>query len=122
MAQDVVPHLRDVTTDALRYWEPRRLFYNAILAAVVGAHFVAAWPISKSSLTFDGLLGLFLLAVLANVAYSTVYLADIFIQLSGFRGNRAVWRRVLLVVGFAFAATLSHFFARGMFTVRGGVA
>jgi hypothetical protein len=119
MAQDVVPHLREVTTDALRYWELRRLFYNAVLVAVVGAHFVAAWPISRSFLTFDGLLGLFLLAVLANVAYSTVYLADIFIQLSGFRSTRGVWRRVLLVVGFAFAATLTHFFASGMFTGRG---
>ena len=58
MAQDVVPHLREVTTDALRYWEL----------------------------------------------------------------SRGVWRRVLLVVGFAFAATLTHFFASGMFTGRGGVA
>ena len=122
MAQDVVPHVRDVTTDALRYWELRRPFYNAVLAAIVGAHFIAAWPVSRSSLTFDGLLGLFLLAVLANVAYSTVYLADVFIQLSGFRGNRGAWRRVLLIVGFAFAAILTHFFASGMFTVRGAVA
>jgi hypothetical protein len=34
MAQDVVPHLRDVTTDALRYWEPRRLFYNTVRSGV----------------------------------------------------------------------------------------
>jgi hypothetical protein len=122
MAPDPVPHLRDVTTDALRYWELRRLFYNALLAAVVGAHFVAAWPISRSSLTLDGLLGLFLLAVLANVAYSTVYLADIFIQISGFRANRGIWRWVLLVVGFAFAATLTHFFASGMIIGRGAAA
>lgn len=111
---DVGPSLRDVITDALRYWEPRRLFYNALLATVVGAHFIAAWPTSLSSLTFDGLLVLFLLAVLANIAYSTVYAADVFIQLSGFRANRAGWRRVLLVVGFTFAAILTHFFASGM--------
>ncbi|HEV8655866.1 MAG TPA: hypothetical protein VGR85_10195 [Candidatus Limnocylindria bacterium] len=115
MSQDVVPHLREVITDALRYWELRRPLYNAVLAAVVGAHFVGAWPTSRSSLTFDGLLGLFLLAVLANVAYSTVYLADVFIQLSGFRDRRGTWRRVLLIVGFVFAAILTHFFASGMF-------
>jgi hypothetical protein len=108
------PNLRDVITDALRHWEPRRIVYNALLAAVVIAHFIAAWPTSRSSLTFDGFLGLFLLAVLANLAYSAVYVADVFIQLSGFRDNRAAWRRLLLVVGFAFAAVLTHFFASGM--------
>jgi len=100
--------------DALRYWEPRRLLYNALLAAVVGAEFIAAWPTSRSFVTFDGLLALFLLAVLANVAYSTVYVADVFIQLSGFHAKRAAWRRALLVVGFAFAAVLTHFFASGI--------
>ena len=27
--------LRDAITDALRYWEPRRLAYNAVLALIV---------------------------------------------------------------------------------------
>ena len=40
--------------------------------------------------------------------------ADVFIQLSGFHAKRAAWRRVLLVVGFAFAAILTHFFASGI--------
>lgn len=111
---DVGSNLRDLITDALRHWEPRRIVYNVLLAAVVIAHFIAAWPTSKSSLTLDGLFVVFLLAVLANLAYSAVYVADIFIQLSGFRANRAAWRRLLLVVGFAFAAVLTHFFASGM--------
>ena len=111
---DAGTDLRDVVTDALRHWEPRRILYNLLLAAVVMAHFIAAWPASGSSLTLDGFLLLFLLAVLANLAYSAVYVADVFIQLSGFRANRAAWRRLLLVVGFAFAAVLTHFFASGM--------
>jgi hypothetical protein len=40
---------------------------------------------------------------------------DLFVQLSGLD---AAWRRgrvVLLVVGTAFAATITHFFAQGMF-------
>jgi hypothetical protein len=119
MAPDGVPPLRDLTTDALRYWELRRLFYNAMLAIIVAAHFVVAWPHSRSSVTIDGVLGLFLLAVLANVAYSTVYIADVFIQLSGFHATRSIWRRILLTVGFAFAAVLTHFFSSGMFTGRG---
>ena len=113
-AMDAGPSLREVITDALRYWEPRRWLYNLLLAAVVGGEFIAAWPSSRSFVTFDGLLTLFLLAVLANAAYSAVYFADVFIQLSGFRAKRAAWRRVLLLVGFAFAAVLTHFFASGI--------
>jgi len=109
-------HLRELLTDALRYWEMRRLVYNVLLAAIVAGHFVAALPESWSGITLDGVLGMFLLAVLANVAYSTVYLADVFIQLSGFRGTRAAWRWILLVVGFAFAGVLTHFWSSGIFS------
>jgi hypothetical protein len=111
----VVPRLREVTTDALRYWEIRRIVYNVLLAAIVVGHFIAAWPASAPTITFNGLLGLFVLAVLANVAYSAVYLVDVFVQLSGFRGSRQYWRWIVLLVGFAFAAVLTHFFASGMF-------
>jgi hypothetical protein len=53
--------------DALKYWEPRRVIYNAVLAAVVLGHVWAGWPQSKDMLSFDAFLGLFFLAVLANV-------------------------------------------------------
>jgi hypothetical protein len=107
--------LRELTTDALSYWEPRRLVYDLLLAAVVLAHFFAAGPSSRSAVTFDGVLGLFILAVLANVAFSVVYVADVFIQSSGFRPSRYVWRWGLLLVGFAFAAVLTHFMSGNMF-------
>jgi hypothetical protein len=119
---DVVPEspsalaqLRQLVTDALRYWELRRLFYNALLALIVLVHFIASWPVSRTALASDGALGLFLLAVLANVAYSVVYVPDVFIQFSGFRSSRAQWRLVFLVVGFAFAAVLTHFVSAGAF-------
>ena len=112
-APDIFGQLRELITDGLRYWEFRRLFYNALLAVIVLAHFAASWPASKSLVTVDGVLGLFLLAVLANVAYSAVYLADVFIQFSGFRASRARWRWILLGVEFAFAGILTHFFCLG---------
>ena len=99
----------------LRWWEPRRLIYNGALALVVLSHLVLAWPGSREKLTFDLVLGLFALAVLANIAYCAAYPADLFVQFSGLE---TAWRRgrvVLLIVGTAFAATLTHFFAKGMF-------
>ena len=113
---NILNQLRDLVTDALRYWELRRLFYNALLGIIVLGHFIVSWPASRTAVTSDGALGLFLLAVLANVAYSVVYVPDVFIQFSGFRNSRARWRLVLLVVGFGFAAVLTHFVSEGAFS------
>ena len=112
-APSILVQLRELTTDALRYWELRRLSYNALLAVIVSGHFIASWPASKASVSVDAALGLFILAVIANGAYSVVYVADVFIQFSGFRDSRARWRWVLVVVGFGFAAVLTHFVSGG---------
>lgn len=74
---------REYFTDAIRFWEPRRVLYNLALAVIVVAYFLAGYPKSKLVLSIDFALGLFLLAVAANVAYCAAYLADIFVQASG---------------------------------------
>jgi sensor histidine kinase regulating citrate/malate metabolism len=58
--------------NALRYWEPRRLIYNAVLGVVVVGQFLLAWPLSREKMSLDLMLGLFVLAVLANIAYCAV--------------------------------------------------
>jgi hypothetical protein len=110
-----IARLSAYTANALRYWEPRRLVYNAALACVVIAHYVQALPASRQKLSFDLLLGLFIMAVLANVAYCAAYAVDLFVQFSGLD---AAWRRgrvALLIVGTAFAATIAHFMVQGSF-------
>jgi len=99
--------LREIITDALRYWEWRRLVYNALLITIVLAvHALVGWPASGAAL-LERALNLFMLAVVANVLYCAAYVADVFIQLSGFRAQRGRWRLALLVVGCAFAAVLT---------------
>ena len=95
--------------DALKYWEPRRIIYNAVLAAVVLGHVWARWPDSRASLSVDTFLGLFFLAVLANVCYCAVYVVDLFVQFSGLHDAWARGRVGVLVVGTAFAAVIAHF-------------
>ena len=58
---------------------------------------------------------LFVLAVLANVAYCAAYLGDVFVQISGFREGWLRWRWLLFVVGTAFAAAITRFFSIGFF-------
>ncbi len=77
--------LRDYFTDAIKFWEPRRVIYNLALALIVIIYFAVGYPSSKAVLSIDFLLGLFLLAVVANVAYCAAYLVDVFVQASGFR-------------------------------------
>ena len=79
------PSLREYATEAIRYWEPRRVTYNLVLVAVVAAYFAAGYPASKQNLTTDSILVLFLLAVVPNIAYCAAHLVDIFAQISGFR-------------------------------------
>jgi hypothetical protein len=71
-------NLRESVTAAIRFWEPRRLIYNAVLASIVLIYFGMDYPASKAVVSIDSILGLFLLAVLANVAYCAAYLVDIF--------------------------------------------
>ena len=110
-------NFRESLTDAIRYWEPRRILYNAVLAATVLTYFGLNYPASKESLlSVNGALFIFILAVLANVAYCSAYVADIFAQLSGFRLVWVKYRRILLIVGIFFAGTITRFFALAMFS------
>ncbi len=110
---DVTP--RQALSDALRYWEPRRIVYNAALGLVVLVVFLANLPSSRSSLNFDLLQGLFVLAVLANVAYCAAHIVDMVLQVSAYRTSWIRVRWMLLAIGIAFAAVLANFFSRGIF-------
>jgi hypothetical protein len=106
---------REYVTDAIKFWEPWRLLYNLSLAAVVILYFAIHYPQSKSTLTVDFCLGLFLLAVVANIAYCAAYVVDIFAQASGFREQWRRYRKILFVIGTVFATIIARFIAMGMF-------
>jgi hypothetical protein len=107
--------LRDFVTDAIRYWEPRRLLYNLVLAAIVLSYFGMYYPATRSVLSIDSVLFLFLLVVLANVAYCAAYLVDIFVSASSYRDQWKKHRWVLFLIGLLFAAIITRVFSLGMF-------
>ncbi len=76
--------IRDSFTNAIRFWEPRRVIYNLALTVVVGVYFVTAYPASKEVLSVDFALGVFLLAVVANVAYCAAYSWTFLFRYQGF--------------------------------------
>lgn len=107
--------LRESLTRAIRYWEPRRLVYNAVLAAIVLIYFGINFPATKSLVSIDSVLLLFLLVVLANVAYCAAYVVDIFVSASGYRDQWQNRRWIIFAIGLLFAAIITRFFALGIF-------
>jgi hypothetical protein len=108
-------NLRESATDAIRYWEPRRVLYNLALGLVVVLCFVLYLPASRLALTLERLQQLFILAVLANVAYCAAYPVDVFAQVSAFRDEWRSCRWILFTIGILFAAILTRFITLGMF-------
>ena len=103
-------------SDAIHFWEIRRIFYNLWLALVVAACFFSYWPGSKSFVQLDMISWLFILAVLANIAYCAAYPVDIFVQMSGVREIRGRVRWVLYAVGMVFAGILTRCISIDMFS------
>jgi hypothetical protein len=93
-----------------------------LLVVVVALTFCLNLPSSKAAMTIDSVLWLFLLAVLANVAYCAAYVVDIFVQASAFRDQWQQFRWLLFTLGVAFAAVLARYFSMGLFAAVGATS
>ena len=109
---------RAALTSAIRYWEPRRVLFNLVLAIVTGTVYMANFPHSRRQFTFDTLQALVVLAVLANIAYCAAYPVDVLAQLSGLRATWLRLRWALLALGLVVAAILTNFFSGALFGWR----
>lgn len=101
--------------DALRYWEPRRVLYNAVLTAAAVLWVVLTWPHFRSvqlmgippGETHPALLILTILAFLANVCYCAAYVVDIPLQLTFVTWRKYRW--TLLLIGILFALLVENY-------------
>jgi len=100
---------RDSFSNALHYWEPRRVIYNAVLAAVTIFWIVWTWPHFRPAMNLGDLLRLLGLALIANVLYCAAYLVDIPLQLSKISASWSRRRWGLWLIGTAFAMLLTSY-------------
>jgi len=108
--------IRSAFTDAVRYWEKKRIAYNIGLLLIAGGYFIHNMPQSIDAFSFDSVLILFVLAVLANVFFSAAYIVDVFLQMTDFA---APWRKrrwILFAIGFVLAAIITRFISMDIFT------
>ena len=101
--------LRRLLADAIRFWEPRRLVYNLVLATVVVVWLVASWPHFRPVFTLHSLLLLSILALLANACYCAAYLLDIPMQSLSVGAALRRQRWGLWVIGTLFAVLLANY-------------
>ena len=101
--------LRGFLAGAIRFWEPRRLVYNLILAIVVVVWIAASWPHFRPMFTPHGLLLLVILALLANACYCTAYILDIPMQSLFVGDSLRYWRWCLWVIGTLLAVVLANY-------------
>ena len=102
---------RSVLSDAIHYWELRRILYNILLAVVVISIGAIFWAVIRGHLSFELLLTLLVLAVLANICYSAAYLVDVPMQLSVFRNGWRRWRALLWMFGTIFSVALACYWS-----------
>lgn len=98
---------REALSNALAFWEKRRLFYNGALFLIVVVMFLIGLPETNSFLSFSGLVILLILALAANLLYSVAYVPDIALQLSDFRERWLKWRVWLFWFGLVVAGLLT---------------
>jgi hypothetical protein len=94
---------------AIRFWEPRRLWYNAVLFAIVMLWVVLTWPHFRAALNWLDFGRMCVLALLANVCYCAAYVAEFFMQGAI---PLTYWRRVryaIWILGMVIAVVLSNY-------------
>ena len=93
-------------TDAVRYWELRRIWYNAALGALVLAWIVLTWPHFRPAFNLPDLGRVFVLAAIFNVCYSAAYIGE------GAFGDEPFWRRArpyVWAAGTLFALAFAYY-------------
>jgi hypothetical protein len=112
--------LRDISSNAIRFWERCRILYNLVLGLIVLICFLLGLPHAATSVSVDGTLAFFLLAVLANILFCAAYLPDLFAQLSAFRSAWLRSRWIVFMIGLIFAGIITRWIAMNSFGLRHG--
>jgi hypothetical protein len=101
--------MREILAGAARFWEPRRLVYNFLLAAVAVVWVAGTWPHFRQAFTLHSLLLLSVLALLANLCYCSAYLLDVSMQPSAPSSAWFLSRRIIWVLGTVLAIVLENY-------------
>jgi hypothetical protein len=103
------PFWRTSLGRAVRFWEPLRVLYNAVLMVFALLWLIGTWPHFRPAFTLIDLAQLAVLALLANVCYSVAYLVDVAMQWSGVTGEQRMLRWTVWSAGLLLAVVLENY-------------
>jgi hypothetical protein len=95
--------------EAARFWEPRRLWYNGALVAVVLLWVVFTWPHFRPAFTLEALGKMLVLALLANLCYSAAYPLDWLIRTVSSDIARRRFRWAVWILGMLLALLIENY-------------
>jgi hypothetical protein len=95
--------------EAARFWEPRRIWYNVALFAVVLLWLGLTWPHFRPALTLEAFGKMTVLALLANVCYCAAYLVEFFVQSLPSDGGRRRFRWAVWILGMLLALLVENY-------------
>jgi len=95
--------------EAVRFWEPRRVWYNAALFVVVLLWLGLTWPHFRPAFTLDALGKMLVLALLANVCYCAAYLVEAVIQRVSSGAARRRFRWAVWILGMLLALLIENY-------------
>ncbi len=95
--------------EAICFWEPRRMWYNAVLLAVVVLWVVFTWPHFRPALNWADFGRMCILALLANICYCAAYVAEVFIQTVVAGTCRRRVRYAIWIVGMLIAIVFTNY-------------
>lgn len=104
-----LPSFRSFLHSAAKFWEPRRVLYTLLLAAVFAAWVVLSWPHFRPAMTPVHLMQFAVLGILANVCYTSAYLLDVPLQRSFAGASLLRSRWALWIVGTLLATLLENY-------------
>lgn len=107
--------MKEIFSDAIKYWEKKRILYNIGLAVIVLIYFIAGLPGSINVIDFNWALILIVLALIANVLYCFAYFVDVYVQFSEYAEIWKKYRWILFVIGFCLAAIITRFMVMDIF-------
>jgi len=95
--------------ETARFWEPLRLWYNAVLSIVVLLWLVFTWPHFRPALTLEALGKMLVLALLANICYGAAYPVDWVVQAVSSEKTRFRLRWLIWISGMLLAVLIENY-------------
>lgn len=81
---------------------------------------MAGWPVSERAIHIEAILIVFVLAVLANVAYCAAYIPELALQFTSYRHFWIRSRWMLMLIGTLMACAIAYLSVSGMFGLEAG--